>query len=81
MEANVTEFAPDDEEARAVAFLPEGKTLEAYKEAGNKLREFMRLGHCSSEEVASSMGFIMGTVVVFHPRQVLSCVCLYSIPS
>ncbi len=71
MLANATEFASDDEETRAIAFLPEGKTLEAYKQAGNKLRVFMSLGHCSSEEVASSMGFKMGTVAVFHPRQVL----------
>ena len=66
--AEATEFAPNDEEARAIAFLPQGKPLETYKEVGNKLRMSLTLGHSTSEEVAQSMGFKIGTVVVFYSR-------------
>ena len=62
-EAN--EFAPSEEEARVIAFLPEGRSLERYKEVGNQLRQFVKLGHCTSEEVARAMGFKMGSVVVY----------------
>jgi len=60
------EFATSEEGARAIAFLPEGKSLERYKEVGNQLRQFLRLGHCTSEEVARAMGFKMGSVVVYY---------------
>ena len=64
---DVTKFAPDTE-ARAVAFLGEGRGLEAYTEAGNDLRVVLQLGHCTDRQVAQSMGYETGFVVVFHSR-------------
>lgn len=66
--SDVNDFAPDEEEARAIAFMVEGKELEVFKEAGNQVRVLVRLGHCSDPDVARSMGFKMGSVVMFHSR-------------
>ena len=67
-ESEVSEFAPDESETRAVAFLSDPKLLDAYFEAGNEIRLFVKLGHITSEKVAKSMGIKMGSIVLFHPR-------------
>ena len=66
--SDVNNFVPDEAEPRAVAFLPEGEELDIFKEVGNNVRMFLRLGHCNDPEVARSMGFKMGSVVVFRSR-------------
>ncbi len=75
-ESELNEFVPSESETRAVAFLSNSGALDGFIEAGNHLRMTMELGHCSDAEAARSMGFEMGTVVVFHARFV--CVCVHA---
>ena len=67
-ESDVTEFGSSEEETRVVAFLDDPRTLDSYFEAGNEVRMFLELGHCTNREVAKSMGFEMGSAVVFHAK-------------
>ena len=65
-EEEINEFGSSETETRAVAFLDNSRALDQYFEAGNLVRLDMELGHCTNREVARSMGFEMGSVVVFH---------------
>lgn len=67
-EAEVVNFGSNDLETRAVGFLDSSGALDNYFEAGNEVRMYMELGHCTNREVARSMGIEMGSVVVFHAR-------------
>lgn len=67
-EQEVATFISSDSETRVVGFLDTPRQLDAFIEAGNRVRVEMDLGHCTSEQVAHSMGFQMGSVVVFYPK-------------
>ena len=67
-ELEVNDFLSSESETHAIAFLTEPQKLDAFIEAGNEVRVFMKLGHSTDQEVARSMGIKMGSVVVFHAK-------------
>ena len=67
-EPEVATFISSDSETRVIGFLDNSKQLDAFVEAGNKVRVEMDLGHCTSKQIAESMGFRMGVIVVFYPK-------------
>ncbi len=69
-EPDFEEFSSSESETRVVAFLDSEGALDRYFEAGNDVRMYMKLGHCTDREVARSIGAEMGSVLIFHPRSV-----------
>ena len=72
-------FSHSSNETRAIGFFTDSTSsnvLELYMESGNEIRMDMELGHCTDPSIAQDMGFRPDTVVVFHPRYVLSLLSL-----
>ena len=71
----VKEFYSSPDEARAVAFFSaetDPALIEAYSESGNLVRLDLKLGHTTDAKIAASLSFPLETIVVFHPRNVVT---------
>ena len=67
-ESDVEEFSTSESETRVVAFLDSAGALDRYFEAGNAVRMYMELGHCTDRDLARQLGAEMGSAVVYHPK-------------
>ena len=63
------------EETRGVGFFSaetNGLLVDAFIESGNFGRDLIRLGHVTNGDVAMDMGFPLNSVVIFHPRHLVT---------
>ena len=71
---DVNQFISSDE-TRAVGFFSaetSGLLVDAFLESGNFARDIIRLGHVTNGAVAMDMGIPLNSVVVFHPRHLVT---------
>eukprot|EP00731_Ephydatia_muelleri_P009083 Em0004g1421a len=73
-EDDVKQFSSSDE-TRAVAFFSaetSGLLVDAFIESGNFARDIIKLGHVTNGAIAMDMGIPLNSVVVFHPRHLVT---------
>ena len=71
----IKEFMDSPNESRAVAFFSSetsSSVVQAYIDSGNLVRLDVQLGHTTESKLAAQLKFQINTVVIFHPKNLVT---------
>ena len=73
--AAVKKFINSPEEVIAVGFFSSSTsatTIDSFIESGNLVRQDIRLGHTTDSKIAEKLKFDLNSVIVYHPKKLVS---------
>ena len=73
--AAVQKFKDSPEEVVAIGFFSSQTSatiLESFIESGNNVRLDVRLGHTTDKKIAEQLKFSVNSIIVFHPKKLVS---------